>query len=118
MRSFGRFFMGVNVEEDEKDLTISVPLPGLTKDDIDLIVGPDVVVISLKNKETGEGEGGEKEEEMTFAWPLNLAHGFFKNRRYPLPTEVDPETAHAKLENGVLRITVEKKNPGKKVSVD
>jgi HSP20 family protein len=111
--------MGVDVEEDEKNLTISVPLPGVTKDDIELSVGPEAVVITFKDKETiGKDKAGEKEEEMDFAWPMNLGHALFGTRRYPLPAEVDPETAKAKLENGVLRITAEKKNPGKKISVE
>ena len=119
MRPLRQFLVGVDLEENEKDLTISVPLPGVTKDDIELSVGPDAVVINLKDKETiDKDKAGEKEEEMDFAWPMNLAHSFFRTRRYPLPTEVDPETAKAKLENGMLRITVEKKNPGKRISIE
>jgi HSP20 family protein len=112
--------MGVDVEEDEKDLTISVPMPGVTKDDIELSVGPDAVVITFKEKDTSDKEQThEKEEEMDFgAWPIRLGHALFGTRRFPLPTEVDPETAKAKLENGILKITVEKKNPGKKITVE
>jgi HSP20 family protein len=113
------FLIGVDFEENEKDLTLSVPLPGVAKEDIDLSVGPDAVVITLKDKETTDkSKMEEKEEDYDFAWPLNLGRGFFKTRRYPLPAEVDPETAKAKLENGMLRITIEKKNPGKKIEVE
>jgi HSP20 family protein len=119
MGTLRHFLMGVDVEEDEKDLTISVPIPGVTKDDIELSVGPDAIVITFKEKEAEERDkAGEREEEMSFAWPLNLRHALFGTRRFPLPTEVDPETARAKLENGVLRITAEKKNPGKKIPVE
>jgi HSP20 family protein len=112
--------MGVDIEEDEKDLTISVPMPGVTKDDIELSVGPDAVVITFKEKEPSDKEQThEKEEEMDFgAWPIHLRHALFGTRRFPLPTEVDPETAKAKLENGILKVTAEKKNPGKKITVE
>jgi HSP20 family protein len=113
------YLMGVIVEENETDLKISAPLPGVTKDDVDVMVGPDAVVISLKTKETtSKGEEDDREDSMNYAWPMNFARGLFRTRRCPLPTEVDPETAKAKLENGVLTITVDKKNPSKKISIE
>ena len=119
MGPFRHFLMGVDVEEDEKNLAISVPLPGVTKDGIELSVGPDAVVITFKEKEPEDkGRPSEGDQEMGFPWPLNMGHALFGTRRFPLPTEVDPETARAKLENGVLKVTAEKKNPGKKISVE
>jgi HSP20 family molecular chaperone IbpA len=39
-------------------------------------------------------------------------------RRIPLPVEVDPDTATAKLENGILRVTVKKKSPENEKTVE
>jgi len=113
--------MGVDVEEGDKDLIVSVPLPGLTKDDFELTVGPNTMIITFKEKVTSGTKEAEdvKEEETGFKpWMFFSGRSFGGTRRFPLPTEVDPDTAKAKLENGILKVTVEKKNPGKRVSVE
>jgi HSP20 family protein len=116
---------GVNFKEGLDDITVTLPLPGYGKDDIDLRVGPDTLIIAFKEKESTEEKetGGEAEEEhgpgfgpwWFLAGPLS---GSVK--RIPLPVEVDPDTATAKLENGVLRVTAKKKSPEneKKVAVE
>lgn len=112
----GHLLMGVDIDEDVKNLTISVPLPGVTKEDIELNVGPDTVVITLKEKAAPEEEPTGAREEMGFRpWSVHMGFGLHGTRRFPLPTEVDPDTAKAKLENGILKVTAEKKNPGKKI---
>nr|MDO8100557.1 Hsp20/alpha crystallin family protein [Candidatus Njordarchaeota archaeon] len=105
--------MGADVEESAEDITVKVPLPGLTKDDLDLIVGPDTLVITFKEKETEE----EKEEDEFRPMWFYARRAFGRTKRIPLPTEVDPDTAKAKLENGILRVTIGKKSPGKRVDV-
>jgi HSP20 family protein len=107
---------GVGFKEGLDDITVTLPLPGYSKDDIDLRVGPDTLIIGFKEKESTEEKeaGSEAEEERGpgfgpwwfFSGPLS---GSVK--RIPLPVEVDPDTARAKLENGVLRVTVKKKSP-------
>lgn len=114
-RGLRHMLMGVDIGESEKDLTISVPLPGLTKDDFELNVGPDTLVITFKEKV--EDEKKEEETEPKTPWFFG-SPSCCGTRRFPLPTEVDPDTAKAKLENGILKVTVEKKNPGKRVSVE
>jgi HSP20 family molecular chaperone IbpA len=116
---------GVNFKEELDDITVTLPLPGYSKDDIDLRVGPDTLIIAFKKIEsTDEKETPDQEEEERnpgfgawwfFAGPLS---GSVK--RIPLPVDVDPATAKAKLENGVLRVTVKKKSPEneKKVAVE
>lgn len=124
-RRFRHLLAGSAIKEGLDDITVTLPLPGYTKDDIDLHVGPDTLVIGFKEKESVEGKESteETEEELNpvfgpwwfFAGPLS---GSVK--RIPLPVEVDPDTARAKLENGVLRVTIKKKSPEneKKVEVE
>ena len=112
---FQHLFTGADIDEGQEDVTLKLPLPGLTKEDFDLIVGPDMLVVTFKEKQVGE----EKEDEREFGsmW-FYAKRALGSTRRVSLPTEVDPETAKAKLENGVLRVTVRKKNPGRRVDVE
>jgi HSP20 family protein len=108
--------MGCDIQETEKDITVLVPLPGLTKDDFELIVGPDTMSITFKGKEPTEEKG--EEPEFRAQWFMGGRYPPGRTRRIPLPIEVDPDTAKAKMDNGILRVTIEKKNPGKSVSVE
>jgi HSP20 family protein len=125
LRTFRHLLAGSAIKEGLDDITVTLPLPGYSKDDIDLHVGPDTLIIGFKEKESsGEKESTEEAEQEPnppfgpwwfFAGPLS---GSVK--RIPLPVEVDPDTASAKLENGVLRVTIKKKSPEneKKVEVE
>jgi HSP20 family protein len=112
-----RLFTGADVEEGQEDITVKLPLPGLTRDDFDLIVGPDALVITFKEKETDEEKEDKEVKEFGPMW-FHAGCAFGGTRRVPLPTEVDPDTAKAKLENGILRVTIGKKSPGKRVDVE
>ena len=122
-RHFGHMLGGVRFKEGLDDITVIVPLPGYGKEDIDLRVGPDTVVIGFKVKEATEEKENAGEAEAgrgpgfgpwwLFAGPLSGSV-----RRIPLPVEVDPDTATAKLENGILRVTVKKKSPENEKTVE
>jgi HSP20 family protein len=112
---------GVRLKEGLDDITVIVPLPGYGKDDIDLRVGPDTVVIGFKAKEATEEKetAGEAEHGLGFGpWWLFAGPLSGSVRRIPLPVEVDPDTATAKLENGILRVTVKKKSPENEKTVE
>jgi len=108
---------GADIEEGQGDITVKVPLPGLTKDDFDLIVGPDTLVLTFKEKETEQEKEQEEDKEFRPMW-FYARRALGGTRRVPLPTEVDPDTAKAKLENGILKVTIGKKSPGKRVDVE
>ncbi|WXG46586.1 MAG: Hsp20/alpha crystallin family protein [Candidatus Atabeyarchaeum deiterrae] len=123
-RNFGHLLFGARIEEDAENLKVALPLPGYSKDDFDLSVGPDALILTFKEKETSESkesaEGEEEEFQGPMPWMPFTGPLFGSVKRIPLPVDVDPDTARAKLENGVLRVTVKKKNPEneKKVSVE
>ncbi|MEM2870393.1 MAG: archaeal heat shock protein Hsp20 [Thermoplasmata archaeon] len=90
-------FMGPGVREpltdvceDEKSVTITAEMPGIEKNDIELETGEDFMVIKV--------EKGPRR--------------YYKEIR--LPARVLPDTAKAKYNNGVLDITVQKAEAGKK----
>ena len=89
-RSFERFFssLGFDVKEDEKAWTLSLDLPGVTREDLAISIEGTIVSIETKAE----------------------ARRQYKTA-YELPEEIDAEATGAKLENGVLTLTLAKKAP-------
>ncbi len=90
----------VNEKEDEKAYYIEVDLPGVKKEDINIEVKDNVLTISGERKFKKEEEDkGYKRVESFF--------GKFE-RRFSLPADADVEKIEAKVEDGVLRLTIPK----------
>ena len=90
----------VNEKEDEKAYYIEVDLPGVKKEDINVEVKDNILIISGERKFKKEEEDkGYKRVESFF--------GKFE-RRFTLPADADPERIEAKVEDGVLYITIPK----------
>jgi len=89
-RSFERFFntLGFDVKEDEKAWTLVLDLPGIARDDLAITVDGAIVRLETKAEAARQYQAA-----------------------YELPEEVDTETTSAKLENGVLTLTLGKKQP-------
>ncbi|CAN5845895.1 hypothetical protein BH11PSE13_BH11PSE13_17050 [soil metagenome] len=96
-RSFERFvndalFSGarrpVNVEQDEKSWTLSLDVPGLSRDD--LSIGIEGAVVRIESK-------AEAKRQVKVA--------------YELPLVIDTSASEAKLENGVLVLKLGKLLP-------
>lgn len=90
----------VNIVETEKNFRIELAAPGLNKEDFNIKVEKDTLSISAK-KETSTVEG-EKVKVREFAY-TNF------QRNFNLPKTVDAEAIEARYENGVLAVTVPKK---------
>ena len=82
-----------NVEDLENSYTLQLDVPGIPKDQLDIGIEGDVVRITSK-------EGAPR--QVKAAW------------RFPL--EIDTANSAAKLENGVLVLTLAKKIPASNVS--
>jgi HSP20 family protein len=96
-RSFERFVNdaffsnaapGFNVEQDEKAWTLSLDVPGIAREDLAISIEGSIVRI-----ETGK----EAKRQLKAA--------------YELPQDIDADASAAKLENGVLTLTLAKKQP-------
>lgn len=81
------------VEDGEKAYSLQLDVPGLAKEQLDIGIEGDVVRISSK---------AEAPRSVKAAW------------RFPL--EIDTPASTAKLENGVLTLTLAKKIPVSKVT--
>jgi HSP20 family protein len=88
----------VEVFERDGKLTIRADLPGLSKDDIDLDITNDTVVIRGERQQ-------EREENEEGYYRSERSYGSFY-RAIPLPSGVNAEQANATFRDGVLEIAM------------
>ncbi len=103
----------VDVGEIGDELVVRAELPGVKKEDIDLRIYSNRIDIKARCKEEME----IKEED--FYRKERIAKSF--RRVIPLPVEIDPATARAKYENGILEIRAKKKireEEGRKLEIE
>jgi HSP20 family protein len=98
---FSNFMPSVNAREGEYAYHIDVDLPGVSKEDINVKVENNVLTISGERKTKEE----VKEEDY---YKSESSFGSF-TRSFTLPDNVDTENIHAENKDGVLEITVPKK---------
>ncbi|NIT55719.1 MAG: Hsp20 family protein [Aliifodinibius sp.] len=110
-RSKGTFIPELNVYETDKEFEITVALPGMSKDDINIGFENNTITIS--------GERKLAEEDDTKYHRIESRFGKFE-RSLPLPNVIDEENISATYDNGVLTITVpkSKEKAGKKIEVN
>ncbi|HET6892971.1 MAG TPA: Hsp20/alpha crystallin family protein [Pyrinomonadaceae bacterium] len=88
----------VEVFQRDNKLIVRTDLPGMTKDDINVEIDDDALVIRGERK-------SEREENEKGYYRTERSYGSFY-RRIPLPSGVNPEEANAEFRNGVLEITM------------
>ena len=79
---------GFNVEQDDKAWTVSLDMPGVARDDLSITIEGSIVRIETK---------AEAKRQFKAA--------------YELPQDIDAGASAAKLENGVLTLTLAKQVP-------
>ncbi len=94
----------VDVSETENEIVFTAEFPGFEKDEIDISVNEGRLTIS--------GERPFTEEKETKHHRVERWYGKF-NRSFLLPKSADPETISANLKNGVLTVTMPKKEEAK-----
>lgn len=102
----------IDMEETEDELKVTVELPGISKEDIDIDVTEDTITIKAKRKEAIE------EKKKGFYRVERSYRGFY--RKIGLPCNVIPEKAEASYKDGILIITLpktEKKAVTKKIKI-
>lgn len=92
-----------DVKATDKAYIISFDMPGMDKAKINVEVKNGVILVSgERSSETKEDQGGKfYRQERSF--------GYF-SRTIPLPEDGKPESLAAKYENGVLTLTIDKKD--------
>jgi HSP20 family protein len=103
VRSSGWGVLACEVFDDDDRLVVRLETPGMEKDDFDLQVVDDYLVVrGEKHMERERTEGGYHISE--------CAYGSFE-RAIPLPDEVDVAKASANYKRGVLRVELPKSVP-------
>jgi len=85
---YGTASSGVSVEQDDKAWTVTLDLPGVAREDLAINIEGAVARIETK---------AEAKRQFKAA--------------YELPQDIDAEATTAKLENGVLTLSLAKKQP-------
>lgn len=91
----------VDISENEKEYLISAEMPGAKKDDIRVSIDGNYVSIAAEIKKEQEEKHGRSLVRETY-------HGTV-SRGFTLASDVDDKAAVAKLEDGVLRLTLPKR---------
>lgn len=99
-RSTGWGLLAAEVFDDDDRVVVRVEAPGMSKDDIQLEVQDDFLIVS--------GEKHLARERTEGRWHVNeCAYGAFQ-RVVPLPDTVDTSKADASYKRGVLRVELPK----------
>lgn len=90
----------INVSENDKDIEVTVEVPGMDQNDVDVSLKDDVLTIKGEKKQ-------EKEEKDKEYYHVERSYGSFY-RSLQVPCEVDQDNINAAFKKGVLKITLPK----------
>lgn len=103
----GTSIPAVNIKEDAENFVVEVAAPGKSKEDFKIELDNDVLTISAEEKK--ESETTEKEGKYT---RREFSYSTFR-RAFSLPESVDSSKIGASYTNGVLEISLPKREEAK-----
>ena len=101
----GAWNPNVDIYENQNQIVIEAELPGMKPEDVDISIENNVLTIH------GERKFEKKDENDNFH-RVERSYGSF-TRSFTLPPTVSSENADAEFENGVLRLTLAKREEAK-----
>ena len=99
------FVPAADLSVSERDIVLTVDLPGLTADDLSIDVRGGELTVRAERKRPQGDEGA------SYVYALR-PFGVFEHR-IQIPKDVDPDTITASMQNGVLSLIVPKPEPVK-----
>ena len=99
-RMEGEFMPRMEVKENDREMLVSMELPGMDEKDIELTLSGNSLTIKGEKKE-------EKEEKGESFYSCERVYGTFQ-RSIPLPQEVDMKKVDATFRKGVLHVKLPK----------
>lgn len=113
MTSWKTGMPSVDIEDRGKDFLLNVDMPGFKKEDMDIEVKSDYVVVKAEKRESKE----EEDKKRNYIRKERVSEAYY--RRIRLPREVNSNEAKASLNDGLLQLTLPKKEPveRKKLSI-
>ena len=99
-----------NVNETDKDFLLTMEMPGVDKKDVRVEIENDQIIVTGEKTEKTETEGLLRREIRSEKF----------RRSFVLDSAIDRDNIKAKLENGVLKVTLPKKaeSVGRKIDID
>ncbi|ARM31553.1 Hsp20/alpha crystallin family protein [Prosthecochloris sp. HL-130-GSB] len=98
----------VDVSEDEQNIYIDADMPGMKKEDVKISIDEDVMTICAERSH-------QEEEKKKDYHRIERTYGSM-SRSFTIGENVDADRVEASYDNGVLHITVPKKEPVEKTS--
>ncbi|HET7113318.1 MAG TPA: Hsp20/alpha crystallin family protein [Pyrinomonadaceae bacterium] len=101
----GAWAPSVDIYENKDQIVLEAELPGMNQDDFDLSIENNVITLRGERR-------FEKTDETDNYHRVERSYGAF-TRSFTLPQTVSPEGATAEYHNGVLRVTLPKREETK-----
>ncbi len=98
----------VNIKENADEFKVEVAAPGFNKEDFNIEVDGDVLVISSQKKSENEINEEERITKKEFSYQSFT-------RSFTLPTLIKHDKIEAKYEDGILNIIIPKKDEAKPI---
>ena len=100
----------VDVHEDDNHLYFEVELPGFRKEELDITLEDSTLTITAERKHEArpQGEGEAKRETL-----LHERRYTYFSRAFTLPPTVSGDDVEAKLQDGILHLTLNKREETK-----
>lgn len=99
----GNTMPGVNVKETEKEFLVEMAVPGMKKEDFNVKIDNNLLTVSSEKKD----ESSEKDKEGRYI-RREFSYQSFQ-RAFSLPENCDKESIDASYANGILHISIAKK---------
>jgi HSP20 family protein len=109
LRTFGvelSLQTAVDISETKESYLIKAEIPGIIKDDITINIDNNELILKIEKKQ-------EKSEEDETFYLREIKYGTLQ-RKFKLPTNSNSENIEAEFENGILKITIPKKETEEK----
>jgi HSP20 family protein len=101
----GAWMPNVDIYDDKDQLILEAELPGMKQDDFDISIENNVITLKGERRFEKKAEGDNYHR-------IERAYGTF-SRSFTLPQEVSAEGATADFEDGILRVTLPKREETK-----
>lgn len=116
MRAFDGMFAGIqtDIKENETNYELVMNVPGFEKEDIEISTNDGILEVKSEKEENNENKDNDK-------YIIKERSSSSFKRCFKLPSNVDVKTISAKMDKGVLTLTlpkVEKDDTSNKITID
>lgn len=99
-------FPPINIWEDDAQITLEVEVPGMTMDDLELLIKGEQITLRGERGRSEQQAQCDSSQEGSFVRRERWSGRFERTLSLPIP--VDQEQAQATLQNGVLTVVLPK----------